>query len=160
LPSNWQHLVEEADLGGAVTRSDIDALREGGVGVTKHVGQLPIGGLAAMVNLRDELGARLVSARDVLRDIAGVDLSTRETLQAFGARIEEETDGSWLADWVGVPTEVTIVDSARTIHQTQAFRASGSPLVLLHLTASDSERRRRFERGSGSDRSAPRPDFR
>jgi cytidylate kinase len=108
-------------------------------------GPLLAGKSTLAAGLQRELAADVVSARDVLRDLADRELDTRRDLQLFGAAIEKATNGSWLATEVGRPSGLIVVDSARTLSQARAFKKSSCHSILIHLTASQAERRRRFE---------------
>lgn len=52
---------------------------------------------------------------------------------------------------------LVIIDSARTVSQIQALRTGPAETMVLHLTASEGERRRRFLRSA--DRLDQGPDF-
>lgn len=101
--------------------------------------------------LERDLGASVVRARAILETRAGVHHMPRAELQRFGAILEQSTTGSWLSDAAEeVSLQVrdckVVVDAVRTIAQLIALRRSfGARLRAVHLTASEGERRRRFE---------------
>jgi cytidylate kinase len=102
-------------------------------------------------------GAKIVSARAELRRLgAGED---RLDLQSFGAAVEQRTAGAWLASAVRTGDDQSvpvIVDSARTVKQIEALRALRTDAVVLYLTASLDERKRRYEaRDDPVDKSRP-----
>lgn len=75
----------------------------------------------------------------------------RSELQLFGAALEQSTSGGWLsAASERVALQVgegrVVIDAIRTVAQLSALRRSfGAGLRVIHLTASEPERRRRFE---------------
>lgn len=94
-------------------------------------------------------GYAVVSARLVLRQLAGRPLESRFDLQEFGAQVESRTGGTWLAqaacDVSRRESAPVVVDAVRTADQVAAFREMlTQPSILLYLAASQSERRIRF----------------
>jgi adenylosuccinate synthase len=100
--------------------------------------------------LQERLGYAVISARQILRELADDALDARVDLQRVGAEIEERTQGQWLADAAAAIAAATsprpvVVDSARTKAQVQAVRKSLGHVHHLHLTAPDAVLRRRFK---------------
>lgn len=96
--------------------------------------------------LADDLGAEIVSARqELLRQGAAQD---RRALQRLGAALERDTRGGWLASAIPVTSDQpapVIVDSAKTPEQIRALRVLRASPVVLFLTASFEERKRRYQ---------------
>lgn len=96
-----------------------------------------------LANQRD---AHIVKARAELRRLGARE--DRLDLQSFGNAIEQRTNGVWLAEAVRAAERrhlPVIVDSARTRSQIEALRGVSARAVVLYLTASLPERRRRYE---------------
>lgn len=95
--------------------------------------------------LAEGRGAEIVSARRELLRLGAVE--DRRDLQRFGAAVEQSTAGGWLASAIpatGQQPAPVIVDSAKTPEQVRALRVLRASPVVLFLTASLDERRRRF----------------
>lgn len=93
------------------------------------------------------LGARIVSARQVLLARGG-ETRTRRALQDFGAQVESDTSGMWLADSITRMSchddVILIVDAARTWHQLTGLRSIFNDVFHCHITASPLVREERF----------------
>jgi adenylate kinase family enzyme len=93
------------------------------------------------------LGAQHLEVRALLRAQASIPLESREALQQFGASLEAETQGRWVADSVTTAAAegTTILDAARTAAQVEACRRLQIPrIIVVHLSASRDERARRY----------------
>lgn len=95
-----------------------------------------------------QLGYRVVRARDVLRELAGGPLLSREDLQSFGAELEAGTAGSWLgvaaASVVSEQSVSVVVDAARTKLQLASVRELVGDVIHVHLVASRAVLEQRF----------------
>ncbi len=101
-------------------------------------------------------GALLVNARSALLARAGSHALSRAQLHSFGASLERDTDGRWLADALPPPGEgarrAVVVDAAETRAQLSGLRSyAGKAPCHIHLEAARHERQRRFtaRRGRG-----------
>ncbi len=95
--------------------------------------------------LSSSLGYLVLSAREVLRELANDPLRSRIDLQEFGAVTEERTRGKWLAsaaaDAIHSQSSMLIVDSVRTQAQLARCLEVLEPGVFhTHLLASGSAR--------------------
>jgi adenylosuccinate synthase len=112
-------------------------------------GPLSVGKTTLAEALQATGGYRLVSMRAALRAAADRPLSSRRALQQFGAEIEANTGGMWLADVLTRETATSddsvVVDSLRTRRQFNAARvALGADAMHVHLTAKMEALARRF----------------
>ena len=104
--------------------------------------------LARMLNAK--MGHEIVSAREVLRSIAQRELVSRADLQDFGATVEREEPGKWLADAVrtvrraGVAS--IVVDAVRTEAQLAAVREALRRPKTVALTGRREVLEERFAR--------------
>ena len=93
-----------------------------------------------------------ISTRAMIIARTGV-ASERESLQAAGDRLDQETGGKWVADdsvrqaaTLG-PDAILIVDAVRLVDQVEHLRAAfGEKLRHVHLIAEPTERERRHLR--------------
>lgn len=103
--------------------------------------------------LKRRLGRRL-STSELLREIAeedGHSLRDRRALQEYGERLDQETDGQWVADSLAprigdLPAgSLIVIDSIRIPAQIDALRrAFGRRVVHVHLTAPAEELTTRY----------------
>ncbi len=95
----------------------------------------------------------VVSVRDALREILGVDPNDRASLQQRGAELDRRTNGRWLYEYLANRLESTslVVDSLRTRRQTLPIleRIHGS--FLVYLDARPETRHHRFELSARDD---------
>ena len=101
-------------------------------------------------HLATELKLDLVSVRELLKQAADREDAPRDVLQTIGEAIEGQTRGRWIADAVvrrlAVGGRGLVIDAIRTRAQARALRKLlGDRVALVHLTASETERGRRFE---------------
>jgi cytidylate kinase len=93
----------------------------------------------------ERLPAQVLSARETLQVLGSA--GNRDSMQVFGAELEERTGGTWLAEAalaLPLKPDLIVVDSARTPEQAEALRALSTNSFLVCLCASDAERKRRF----------------
>ena len=97
--------------------------------------------------LSETLAAEVVSARSLVAQAAeqaGGEV-TRESLQEIGRELERSTGGGWLADAAAAcRSGRVVIDSARTPAQVRAVRDLPGSALVVYLTASLDERRKRF----------------
>jgi adenylosuccinate synthase len=103
-----------------------------------------------------------VRTLDLLRDHAadhGVDLPpARRALQDYGDRLDQDTDGAWVAEAVSAtvaelptPPQMLIVDSVRRLNQIEALRAAFPHVDHIHVFAPESVLEERYRsRGESS----------
>jgi cytidylate kinase len=108
-------------------------------------GALSVGKTTLAQSLVHEHHLVLISARGVIRSLYPGALTSRSSLQAAGASLENSSPGAWLADAViAVAREdrPVVVDSVRTQAQARAVRAVLSAAsVHMHLYADRATRR-------------------
>lgn len=119
-------------------------------------GPLSVGKTTLAKGLANDGAYEVVSARAVLRGLSNEALPSRDALQRFGQRVEADTGGRWLADYLGTAFDTErqrlIVDSLRTREQVAAVRAALHARVLhLHLTAEARDVAARFNARRESD---------
>lgn len=100
--------------------------------------------------LHRELHYVVLSARSVIRELAGEELASRAELQQFGAVLEERTKGCWLGEAAEElakrrPSSPIVVDAARTLGQVASVRRALGHVEHVHVTAPREELKRRFE---------------
>jgi adenylosuccinate synthase len=100
--------------------------------------------------LKADVGHEIVSAREVLRNLATRELVSRADLQKFGAAIEHEAPGTWLADAVRTARRagvaLIVVDAVRTEAQLAAVREVLHRSTTVALTGRREILEERFER--------------
>jgi cytidylate kinase len=99
-------------------------------------------------------GAKMVRVRSALAEVLGVDVDNRLALQEEGARLDQLTDGRWLADYlIQLCAEFPelVVDSLRTERQTRHVVANVGKCFLVYLDATTATRERRFAQSEMSD---------
>jgi adenylosuccinate synthase len=101
--------------------------------------------------LNRELHYVVLSARSVIRELAGEELASRADLQRFGAALEERTRGRWLGEAAADvakrhASSPIVVDAARTLDQVASVRRALGSVEHVHLTAPREELKSRFER--------------
>ena len=95
-------------------------------------------------------GIRLSTREVLLAEIRDDEPATRATLQRIGARLDESTDGRWVADRLSTiiykaDELLVVIDAARTASQIAAIReAFGRQVRHVHVTASAEIRAERF----------------
>lgn len=107
--------------------------------------------------LQRRLGGHRLSTRDLLTAGRADDAPPlgRTELQALGARLDQETDGQWVADRLGTAAftadeALVIVDAVRLESQVEALRrAFGKDVMHLHITASRQTCAERFDERRG-----------
>jgi hypothetical protein len=83
-------------------------------------------------------------------------LGNRDAFQRFGLKLEAETKGAWLANYVVTHhPDGGIVDAVRTADQAEAFKQLDPKNLLIHLTASKEVRWHRLAKSTDQiDRTA------
>jgi adenylosuccinate synthase len=121
-------------------------------------GDLCAGKTTLATGLQANAGYATLSARQVLRDIAGHELGSRRALQDFGLATDLRTRGRWLGDAAEQrrstdPNVLLVVDSARNERQVQAVRDAlkDEAVLHVHLTAERDELERRFTERTDAD---------
>jgi adenylosuccinate synthase len=108
-------------------------------------GQINAGKSTLAAGLASRYGMTIFSTKEAIRLRLGkVGAADRKLLQAEGAKLDDESDGSWVArdlhKWMvehDSPADI-VVDSARVAGQVKSLRvAFGARVVHLHLTAPD-----------------------
>lgn len=129
-------------------------------------GPIAVGKSAVARQLATDLGGEVVSVRRALIDVLGLSTAAdRSTLQREGADLDRRTRGAWLVDYlierVDQGATPVIVDSLRTVLQTEPILLNVPDARLFYLTAHSSTRRQRYGLASGTDavkRSVPFDD--
>lgn len=105
-------------------------------------GPIGVGKSAFADELTSRFEAKRVSTRQFIIDRLGTP-NERGALQAAGAKLDQDTDGEWVADAVanvqrGSPAAaILLVDSVRIVKQVEKLRQRfGGNLLHVHLTAS------------------------
>ncbi|MEM6108472.1 adenylosuccinate synthetase [Mycobacterium sp. 050272] len=99
-------------------------------------------------------GAVHVRTSDIMRDIAvsrGESLpDERRAMQDFGDRLDADTDGSWVSDWLSekiadeeITGELIVIDAARRAAQIERLR-DAYPVTHIHVHAPEAELSRRY----------------
>src|SRR5690242_10247517 len=104
-------------------------------------------GKSTLAAVLEENGYLVVSARGVLRDLAGESLATRRELQEFGSDLEARTRGAWLAEATAaaaVPGTPIVVDAVRTVDQLHAVHAVLPEALHVHLEVTPAGQAKRF----------------
>lgn len=111
-------------------------------------GPLYSGKTTLAIRLHSELRFEVLQGREVLRQLAGRGSYSREELQRLGAELDHRTGGQWLVEALQESRKrvaaTWVVDSARTVRQVKALRTGVGDAFVVHLTASITERERRF----------------
>lgn len=116
-------------------------------------GAIAVGKTSIADELARQTGGVRVGVRAALADILQVDINDRKRLQFGGADLDRRTSGRWLHDYLAAnmkPGTVTIVDSVRTVRQTEPVLAGIEDSRLVFLRAEESTRRIRY--GLADDR--------
>lgn len=104
--------------------------------------------------LHHRYGAVHVRTSDIMRDIAvslGESLpGERRAMQDFGDRLDADTDGSWVSDWLSekiadeeITGDLIVVDAARRAAQIERLR-DAYPVTHIHVHAPEDELSRRY----------------
>lgn len=103
--------------------------------------------------LAEKTGWTIFKSSDALKERMPTDMpKTRESLQAFGAKLDAETEFRWVGAAVlecGGP--VTIVDAVRRPEQIEVLRNIGEQVVHVHLEASGTDLADRYHERRGGD---------
>jgi adenylosuccinate synthase len=110
--------------------------------------------------LSKRYGAVHIRTSDIMRDAAvgrGESLAgERRAMQEFGDRLDAETDGSWVSDWLSeqitdeeITGELIVVDAVRRTSQIERLR-DAYPVTHIHVHAPEEELSNRYRgRDSG-----------
>jgi adenylosuccinate synthase len=113
-------------------------------------GPLSVGKTTLANGLAREHSYEVIVVREVLRALTSHRLLSRAELQEFGRKIEKETCGRWLAEYVKehefpLAGRQIIVDAVRTLEQVRGLRAVLTPgVVHVHLDAELADLEARF----------------
>lgn len=123
--------------------------------VTLLAGPIAVGKSSVARALAQGTNTRLVSARELLITIAGANLD-RSSLQRTGRTLDQRTNGRWLLEALVQAVEESadgdvLVDSARTVRQTEPVLESLTQARLIYLHADLAVRRERFEASARQD---------
>jgi dephospho-CoA kinase len=110
---------------------------------------------AGKTTLAEWLGGRgwtVVTARQVLTDLAGRHALDRGALVRLGQELEDQRPGRWLAEVAAKARRPVVLDAARTRAQVREARRMLDEVLVVHLNAPTDVRRARFvARGSTAD---------
>lgn len=115
-------------------------------------GAIATGKTATATELAEITQGLHIRVREALAEILGIDMRDRKALQQGGAELDHRTSGLWLRDYLAklsIPGRTIVVDSLRTIPQTESILSFFDSCRLVHLCAHESTRRRRY--GSADD---------
>jgi adenosyl cobinamide kinase/adenosyl cobinamide phosphate guanylyltransferase len=118
-------------------------------------GGIAVGKSTTAEALSTAVGARVVRVRLALAEILDLDGQDRDALQKQGAALDRRTQGRWLLHYLEerkAPGEIVIVDALRTRRQTLPVLDVLPNTHLVHLVASESVRRHRYDLAAASDR--------
>jgi cytidylate kinase len=129
-------------------------------------GPIAVGKSTAARRFAEDVGGEVVSVRRALVDVLGLTpAADRATLQREGADLDQRTRGKWLVDYlverVDTGTGPIVVDSLRTVRQTEPILLYAPRSVLVYLDAHTTTRRLRYAAAAASDpvkRSVPFDD--
>lgn len=117
-------------------------------------GEIGAGKSAVAKQLAPAIDAAVVSVRQALLDVLGLHQPDRRTLQDQGARLDRQTRGRWLLEYLDARLEIDpglIVDSVRTRRQTLPILEVLSDSFLVYLDAGRETRARRFASSARTD---------
>ncbi|WP_019972681.1 hypothetical protein [Mycobacterium sp. 141] len=119
-------------------------------------GPIAVGKTAVAQQLAADLGAEVVSVRRALVEVLGLSTTaSRDTLQREGADLDRRTRGAWLVDYLIERTDrgvaPLVVDSLRTVLQTEPVLLNVANARLFYLAAHLVTRRRRYGIASATD---------
>jgi shikimate kinase len=103
-----------------------------------------------------EVNGEVVSVRRALVEVLGLTpAADRATLQREGADLDRRTQGKWLVDYllerIDSGAGAVIVDSLRTVRQTEPILIHVSGAHLVYLDADAATRRQRYGAAAASD---------
>ena len=131
--------------------------------VVAMAGPIASGKSTVALGVAAELGGVVISVRQALLEILNLTDPTRATLQREGADLDRRTVGRWLSDYLTSSAEQTdcalVVDSLRTLRQTEPVLAHVPGAILVYLDASESVRRRRYIQSALTDPMKKRVSF-
>jgi adenylosuccinate synthase len=128
-------------------------------------GRIASGKTTLAVGLRDKFGATVFRTQDLLRARLGAERSDRRRLQRAGTRLDNLTNGRWVAEALWRQLEATsqidgliVVDAVRRESQVDGLREAFGPSVAhLHLVAPRDVIEDRFK--GRSDRAGEAPSY-
>lgn len=116
-------------------------------------GPIRSGKTTLAAKLSERFGMKLIKTHDLIKNAySGLSLSGRISLQEYGEKLDRSTRGKWIANELGKiiladdQDSAFIVDSARIPQQVDAIRLAFRPATHIHLTASEEELRKRYEK--------------
>ncbi len=103
-------------------------------------GRIGAGKTELAVNLERRYRATIVKSREIIAALKPTAKDSRDALQEGGERLDESTDGRWLADALAAknfPDDAfVVVDAVRILSQVEAIRDRFGRIVThIHLTA-------------------------
>lgn len=110
-------------------------------------GPIAVGKSTLAATLAVAVPATVVTARQVVENVAHLQGAIRSQLQIAGATIDAETGGRWLGDYVAKSIgdcQSAIVDSARTVAQVSHIRRIRPDAVVVYLDADPAVRAARY----------------
>lgn len=126
-------------------------------------GPIAVGKSTVARELAARSGGRIVSARELLLSMTEA-TEDRASLQEAGARLDLRTNGRWLLEALiqqtdPTPQTLTVLDSARTVRQTEPVLTELTRSRLVYLEADDESRRARFASSAQQDMIKRRTNF-
>lgn len=129
-------------------------------------GPVSVGKTTLSTTLEQNLGFQRLSTKDLIQTRAPEAAGSRRLLQEAGEHLDEETDGTWIADALvrylqqaGSPKRV-VIDAVRIEEQVRAVRkAYGRKVTHVHLTAPCDVLSRRYEQDRRESELDELPDY-
>lgn len=130
----------------------------GSRGVLLISGPIAVGKTATAVAIADgTVGVKLIRVREALAEVLGTGMNDRRVLQQRGAELDQRTRGRWLVNYLEhrlesmTLGESVVIDSLRTIRQTEPVLDRLTDSRLVYLEAHEETRRQRYARAVRAD---------
>ncbi|WGL52584.1 AAA family ATPase [Nocardioides sp. BP30] len=118
-------------------------------------GPIAVGKTSVAAALTQAGAARLVTVRSALLEVLGLASAGRALMQREGAALDQRTSGRWLLHYLEQRTDLTnddfVVDSLRTVRQTEPLLGYFADARLVYLTAHEETRRARYAAAAATD---------
>lgn len=118
-------------------------------------GPIAVGKTSVAREVARAAGGEVVAVRQALVEVLGLASNDRALLQREGADLDQRTRGRWLVDYLRERMDAgagrIIVDSLRTIRQTEPILLEMPVARLVYLDASATIRRQRYAQAASSD---------